>query len=374
VFFCCTFSQRHTDDERFMVEVLTEMTTLDGSNDALLGSALQQLQAANDEAALVDWYRDHLGRRGLLSEAMRALSQLDPHERRARGQALNNIKQDLERAFADKQEQVRASALDDQLAAEVIDVTLPGRRQPVGNLHPIAATMREVCDIFAHLGFQTVEGPEVELAKYSFDMLNIPQDHPARDVWDTIYIESESAEITLRPHTSPMQIRTMLQQEPPVRVVVPGRTYRYEAQDATHEWHFHQLEGLAVDRNITMADLRGTLAEFARQIFGTERRVRFRCDYFPFVEPGVDMSIDCPFCAGKGCRTCKGSGWIEILGAGMVHPNVLSNVGYDPSVYSGWAFGMGFERLTMLKYNVQDIRSFYTNDLRFLSQFNRARL
>jgi phenylalanyl-tRNA synthetase alpha chain len=338
-------------DYALTAEVTNRMALQDETNDELLTNALGSLQSAMDEAALAEWYRDHLGRKGLLSEAMRSLGALEPDARRARGQALNAIKQHLEVAFIARQEQVQAKALDDRLAAEVVDVTLPGRRQPVGNLHPIAAMMREACDIFAHLGF-----------------------HPARDVWDTIYIESESTEITLRPHTSPMQIRTMLQQDPPVRVVVPGRTYRYEAQDATHEWHFHQLEGLAVDRNITMADLRGTLAEFARQIFGTERRVRFRCDYFPFVEPGVDMSIDCPFCGGKGCRTCKGSGWIEILGAGMVHPNVLTNVGYDPSVYSGWAFGMGFERLTMLKYNVQDIRSFYSNDLRFLSQFNRARL
>jgi phenylalanyl-tRNA synthetase alpha chain len=346
----------------------------DRSTSDILETALRQLDAASTEEALAEWYREVLGRKGPLSDAMRALVRRPPDERRIRGQQLNQVKQQLEAAFASKQEQARAAALGERLMSEAIDVTLPGRRQAIGNLHPISAMMREVCDIFAHLGFQTVEGPEVELAEYSFDMLNIPKDHPARDVWDTIFIRSVGTEITLRPHTSPMQIRTMLQQDPPVRVVVPGRTYRYEAQDATHEWHFHQLEGLAVDRNMTMADLRGTLAEFARQIFGTERKVRFRCDYFPFVEPGVDMSIDCPFCGGRGCRTCKGSGWIEILGAGMVHPNVLANVGYDPSVYSGWAFGMGFERLTMLKYNVQDIRSFYRNDLRFLSQFHRARL
>jgi phenylalanyl-tRNA synthetase alpha chain len=350
------------------------MSTIHDTNDVLVQDALRKLEAATDEAALADWYREVLGRKGTLSEALRGLGALPLEERRARGQALNEIKQQLERAFAIRQERTKAAVLDERLATEVVDVTLPGRRQPVGNLHPITAMMREACDIFAHLGFQTVEGPEVELAQYSFDMLNIPKDHPARDVWDTIFIASDATEITLRPHTSPMQVRIMLQQQPPIRVVVPGRTYRYEAQDATHEWHFHQLEGLAVDRNMTMADLRGTLAEFARQIFGTERRVRFRCDYFPFVEPGVDMSIDCPFCNGRGCRTCKGSGWIEILGAGMVHPNVLSNVGYDPQVYTGWAFGMGFERLTMLKYNIQDIRSFYTNDLRFLSQFKRARL
>ncbi|MCO5177780.1 MAG: phenylalanine--tRNA ligase subunit alpha [Thermomicrobiales bacterium] len=336
--------------------------------------ALATLESVRDEAGLADWHRDVLGRKGSLSAAMRELGSLDADERRERGRELNELKQQLEAAFEARQDAIKAEALNERLRTESIDVTLPGRTPFVGNLHPLIAMIREVSDVFAHLGFQTVEGPEVELAEYSFDMLNIPKDHPARDVWDTIFIESDTVEITLRPHTSPMQIRTMMQQEPPVRVVVPGRTYRYEAQDATHEWHFHQVEGLAVDRGITMADLKGTLAEFARQMFGAERKVRFRCDFFPFVEPGVDMSIDCPFCGGRGCRTCKNSGWIELLGAGMVHPNVLSNVGYDPTVYSGWAFGMGVERLVMLKYNVQDIRLFSANDLRFLGQFARARL
>ena len=201
---------------------------------------------------------------------------------------------------------------------------------------------------------------------------NFAEERVGRDVWDTIFIQSASREIVLRPHTSPMQIRTMEQSTPPVRVVVPGRCYRYEALDATHEWHFHQIEGLAVDERITMSDLKGVLAEFARQIFGRERKVRFRCDYFPFVEPGVDFAIDCMVCKGVGCRVCKGTGWIEILGAGMVHPNLLINVGYDPDRYTGFAFGMGVERLVMLKYGVQDIRAFYQGDVRFLAQFNRA--
>ena len=342
--------------------------------DQLQQSALAQLAQASDETALAAWHRDTLGRKGALSDALRGLGALSADERPAAGQRLNAVKTELEAAFAARQDAVRAGLLERRLRSEAIDVTLPGRTRPVGQLHPISAMIREACDIFAHLGFQTVEGPEVELAQYSFDMLNIPQDHPARDVWDTIFIKSGGTEITLRPHTSPMQVRTMLHQRPPVRVVVPGRTYRYEAQDATHEWHFHQIEGLVVDTHITMADLRGTLAEFARQIFGAQRKVRFRCDFFPFVEPGVDMSIDCPFCGGQGCRVCKHSGWIELLGAGMVHPNVLSGVGYDPGVYSGWAFGMGIDRLVMLKFGVQDVRSFYSNDLRFLSQFSRARL
>jgi phenylalanyl-tRNA synthetase alpha chain len=340
----------------------------------LLRDALARLEHVDDEEGLQAWYRETLGRKGVLSEALRGLGTLPSERRREAGQRLNAIKTELEAAFQARQERVQSALLDARVQSEAIDVTLPGRKPPIGRLHPITAMIREACDIFAHLGFQTVEGPEVELARYSFDMLNIPKDHPARDVWDTIFIETDKEEITLRPHTSPMQVRVMLEQKPPVRVVVPGRVYRYEAQDATHEWHFHQIEGLIVDTSITMADLRGTLAEFARQIFGAERKVRFRCDYFPFVEPGVDMSIDCPFCGGKGCRVCKGSGWIEILGAGMVHPNVLAGVGYDPDVYSGWAFGMGVERLVMLKFGVNDVRQFFANDLRFLEQFDRARL
>lgn len=341
---------------------------------SLRTAALESLQHASSQDELAEWHRSVLGRQGSLSQALRNLGSLPSDERRTAGQQLNAHKGELETAFEERQADVRNAALAEQLASEGVDVTEPGRPVQVGGLHPLSAMVREACDVFAHLGFQTVEGPEVEFAKYSFDMLNIPKDHPARDVWDTIFIDSDDVEITLRPHTSPMQVRVMLEQDPPVRVVVPGRTYRYEAQDATHEWHFQQIEGLAVDKGITMADLRGTMAEFARQIFGAERKVRFRCDFFPFVEPGVDMSIDCPFCKGKGCRICKHSGWIELLGAGMVHPNVLSGVGYDPAVYSGFAFGMGVERLTILKYNIQDIRNFYSNDLRFLSQFGRARI
>jgi phenylalanyl-tRNA synthetase alpha chain len=285
---------------------------------------------------------------------------------------VNALRSKLQAAFDQRQDRVLAASLQDRLNEERIDVTLPGRTPEIGTLHPVTRMIRDITRVFGLMGFQTVEGPEVEDAYYAFDALNIPQDHPARDVWDTIFIESDEREIVLRPHTSPMQIRTMEQIEPPVRVVVPGRCYRYEALDATHEWHFHQIEGLAVDTNITMTDLKGTLAEFARQIFGQERKVRFRCDYFPFVEPGVDFAIDCMFCEGKGCRVCSGTGWIELLGAGMVHPNVLRHVGYDPDVYTGWAFGMGIERIVMLKYGVEDIRHFYQGDVRFLSQFNRS--
>jgi len=214
-----------------------------------------------------------------------------------------------------------------------------------------------------------VEGPEVELDQYNFELLNIPKEHPARDMWDTFYVGQVGGEVLLRTHTSPMQARVMQKTRPPVRVIVPGKCYRYEAVDATHESQFYQVEGLAVDAGITMADLKGTLGVFARAIFGRNRQIRFRCDYFPFVEPGVDMSIDCHMCGGVGCRVCKGTGWIEIMGAGMVHPRVLEGVGYDSSRYTGFAFGMGPERIAMLKYGVDDIRLFYQNDLRFLRQF-----
>ncbi len=225
------------------------------------------------------------------------------------------------------------------------------------------------------MGFSVVEGPEVEWDRYNFEMLNIPPGHPARDMWNTLWVdyrdEAGQQPMLLRTHTSPMQARVMEQAQPPIRVIVPGKCYRYEATDATHEWHFYQVEGLAVDQGITFADLKGTLYEFAKRLFGADRRVRFRCDYFPFVEPGVDMSIDCFACqgGGDGCRICRDSGWIEIMGAGMVHPQVLSGVGYDPAKYTGFAFGLGPERIAMLKYGIDDIRHFYTNDLRFLRQF-----
>ncbi|MBX6343132.1 MAG: phenylalanine--tRNA ligase subunit alpha, partial [Thermomicrobiaceae bacterium] len=318
--------------------------------ETLKREALAELAAASTSEALSEWHGRFLGRRGALSEAMRQLGSMPPEERPAFGRAVNALKDELTRDFERRQEEVRQAELTRRLEAEAVDVTLPGRAPDLGGLHPVTQMIREVTDVFAHLGFQTVEGPEVEDAYYAFDALNIPKEHPARDVWDTIFIQSRSREIVLRPHTSPMQIRTMERLKPPVRVVVPGRCYRYEALDATHEWAFHQIEGLAVDEHITMADLKGTLAEFARQIFGRDRKVRFRCDYFPFVEPGVDFAIDCMFCRGAGCRTCKGTGWIEILGAGMVHPNVLRAVGYDPDRYTGWAFGMGVERLIILRY------------------------
>ena len=338
----------------------------------LESKALAGLQAAEDLEALDDWRISFLGRRGELTQALRGLGSLRAEDRPAAGAAANAVRHRLEEALSSREEALKRAAAE-FASVHGIDVTLPGWPVPRGGIHPTTRIVREICDAFSSMGFSVVEGPEIEWDHYNFEMLNIPKGHPARDMWDTLWIDYEDEDgerpMLLRTHTSPMQARTMEATDPPVRVVVPGKCYRYEATDATHEWHFFQIEGLAVDRGITFADLKGTLYEFARIVFGQERRVRFRCDYFPFVEPGVDMSIDCFACEGDGCRICSETGWIEIMGAGMVHPKVLEGVGYDPNIYTGFAFGMGPERIAMLKYGIDDIRLFYSNDLRFLSQF-----
>jgi phenylalanyl-tRNA synthetase alpha chain len=363
--------------------------------DALREEALSALGAldTSDAGAVERWRVEYLGRKGRLTAALRSVAALPPDQRRDFGAAANTLKELLERNLDEK----RAGAAAGRAATPVtLDISLPGRRLRQGRLHPSTQIIREICRAFNDMGFQTVEGPEVEWERYNFDLLNIPRDHPARDLWNTIWVEQDEGRrtadgqrILLRTHTSPMQARVMEKTPPPVRVVVPGKCYRVEATDATHEWQFHQVEGLAVDEGITFADLKGTLFEFARRIFGAERKVRFRCDYFPFVEPGVDMSIDCFACSGtgrrperhpepvegrrpevlEGCRICKSSGWIEIMGAGMVHPKVLAAAGYDTEKYTGFAFGMGPERIAMLRYGIEDIRHFFANDLRFLSQF-----
>ena len=346
--------------------------TIQSRLDDLRTRALAELQAASDLQDVERWERSVLGGKGELTTILRGLAAVPAEERPAVGRAANALKADLGAAYEARAAELRAAALERSLAGDAIDVTLPGRRPTIGMAHPVSRMIDELSEIFALLGFQTVFGPEVEIGRYNFDLLNIPSDHPARDVWDTIVVESDREEIVLRTHTSPMQARVMEAAAPPVRVVVPGRVYRYEAQDASHEWMFHQLEGLAVDERITMADLKGVLRELARQLFGAERRVRFRCDFFPFVEPGVDFAVDCAVCGGSGCRVCKHTGWLEMGGAGMVHPNVLSAVGYDPTKYSGFAFGLGVERMVMMKYGVDDIRAFAGNDLRFLRQFAAA--
>ena len=325
------------------------------SAEELESSALSALGAAEAESDLEAWRVEYLGRRGVVSAQLRGVGSLPSEQRREAGASLNLLKNRLTKAFEDARQQ---ATVVDSTPADAIDITLPGRRSNLGGQHPSEMMMREILEVFNDMGFQTVEGPIVELEKYNFDMLNIPADHPARDLQDTLWVDRESDDrVLLRTQTSPMQIRTMEQQQPPVRIVSPGLCFRHEATDATHEWQFHQIEGLAVDEGVTMSDLKGTLYEFTRRIFGTERKIRFRCDYFPFVEPGVDVSVD------------WNGRWVEIMGAGMVHPRVLEGVGYDTSKYTGFAFGMGPERIAMLRYNIEDIRHFFSNDLRFLSQF-----
>ncbi|MSQ14178.1 MAG: phenylalanine--tRNA ligase subunit alpha [Dehalococcoidia bacterium] len=362
----------------------TNASDLTRTLEALREEALRALDAAESEERLEAWRVAYLGRReGKLTLAMRQLGALSPEARPAAGAAANQVKLALDEGLARRQEALKERALERMAQAQRLDVTMPGRPVPLGRLHPTTQMLREVLDAFTSMGFQVAEGPEVELDRYNFELLNIPKGHPARDMWDTLWIDHTDANgerpMLLRTHTSPMQARVMEKTEPPVRVVVPGKVYRYENTDATHEWHFHQVEGLAVDEGITFANLKGTLYEFARRIFGPERRVRFRCDYFPFVEPGVDMAMDCFMCKGEGhlrsggrsqpCRVCKETGWIEIMGAGMVHPRVLEMVGYDPQKYTGFAFGLGVERIAMLKHGIDDIRLFYANDVRFLRQF-----
>jgi phenylalanyl-tRNA synthetase alpha chain len=337
--------------------------------ETLRQAALDRLSQLTDAAEAVEWEREYLGGKGAVTALLRGLGKLPAEERPAAGRATQALRNELTEAFAPVKERLDQEALRQKLSEDAIDVTLPGRTPNVGAAHPISQMIEELVEIFALMGFQAVFGPEVETGRYNFDLLNIPADHPARDVWDTMIVDAPTEEIVLRTHTSPMQARTMERIEPPVRVIVPGRAFRYEAQDASHEWMMTQLEGLAVDRHITLADLKGTLQEMARQLFGPERRVRFRCDFFPFVEPGVDFSIDCSVCGGKGCRVCKYTGWLELGGAGMVHPNVLRGVGYDPEQYTGFAFGLGIERIIMMKYGVDDIRAFAQNDLRFLRRF-----
>ena len=341
--------------------------------------AREGLAAASDDGALEAWRTAVLGRSGTLTGILRSLGGLPAEDRREVGRAANLLKSELEGALEARRQELRVASLAGA-ASDAIDVTLPGRPAPRGRLHPVTRTLRELLDIFGRMGFATIEGPEVELEEYNFDRLRIAKDHPARDMWDTFWIDepvtdalgpSNARPMLLRTHTSPMQIRYIEQHEPPIRIAVPGRCYRYEATDATHEWMLQQVELLAIDEGIGLTDLKGTLLEFARQVFGPERRVLLRNSYFPFVEPGVELSVDCFVCPGDDpdCSVCRGAGWIEIMGAGMVHPEIIEAAGYDPQRYTGFAAGMGVERVAMLKYGVRDIRNFYANDLRFLSQF-----
>jgi phenylalanyl-tRNA synthetase alpha chain len=340
--------------------------------ESIARSARRELEAVSDEPSLEAWRVAYMGRKGRLTAVLRSLGELRPEDRKTVGADANRLKAELEQAFAHRQAELEKARIDRTVETGRIDVSLPARPLSQGRLHPVTQTLREILDAFVAQGFSVIEGPEVELDYYNFEALRIPKDHPARELMDTFYIDRSDeldSKLLLRTHTSPNQVRFMEKHQPPIRIVVPGKTYRNEATDPTHEWMITQIEVLAVDDGLTLAHLKGTLFEFAKRLFGQERRIRFRCDYFPFVEPGVDMAIDCFICGGKGCRTCKHEGWIEILGAGMVHPEILSNMGYDTDIYTGFAAGLGVERIAMLRHGVEDIRHFYTNALRFLRQF-----
>ena len=335
--------------------------------------ALGELAAITLSSELEAWRVRYLGKKSQLTEILRGLAALSLEERKEAGAVSNTLKIELESAFKAKEGSLREMGIASAASNDATDISLPGRLFPRGRLHPVSQALGEISNIFTAMGFHVLEGPEVEWDYYNFDMLNMPKEHPARAATDTFWIDAppndRGWQMLLRTHTSPMQVRTMEKTKPPIRIVVPGIVHRYEATDATHLSMFNQIEGLAVDEGIGMADLKGTLHEFARRFFGPERRVRFRCDFFPYVEPGAEMAVECAVCRGDGCRLCGGSGWIEVLGSGMVHPSVLEGVGIDPKKYSGFAFGMGIERIPLLRYGIEDIRLFYGSDLRFLRQF-----
>jgi phenylalanyl-tRNA synthetase alpha chain len=340
--------------------------------EAIAGEAQAAIARAATSAQLEEIRVRFLGRQGAVTQLLRSLGTLPPAERPRVGAEANELKGQLEALIARRLGDLREAERREARARQRLDVTLPGRRPPLGTLHPLTRVQDEIVSVFVGLGFSVAEGPEAETDYHNFEALNIPPDHPARDMQDTFYLEGErgrdDADTLLRTHTSPVQIRTMQAQRPPVRIIVPGRVYRRDA-DITHSPMFHQVEGLAVDRDISMGDLKGTLELFAREMFGPRSKIRFRPSFFPFTEPSAEVDVLCFLCGGDGCRVCSQSGWLEILGSGMVHPQVLRNVGYDPEEVTGWAFGMGIERVAMLKYGVDDIRLFFENDLRFLRQF-----
>ncbi len=336
--------------------------------ESIYADAMRRLQEASSVAALEDWHRETLGRKGSVQLETRNLGQMSPEERPAFGRRINEVKQSLNAAYEERLAAAQAAELRARMAAEAIDVTMPGRQQWRGGLHPSTLVLREIGRIWGDMGFQIYRSPDVETEENNFELLNIPAHHPARDMWDTFYTHTPG--VLLRTHTSAGQIRAMREYYPqPIRVILPGMCYRYEQITARAEIQFHQVEGLAVGKNISLADLKGTLANFARRMFGQETAMRFRANYFPFTEPSAELDIECFICRGAGCPVCKYTGWLEILGSGMVHPTVLRNGGYDPGIYSGFAFGMGVERIAMLKYGIDDIRYFWANDLRFLEQF-----
>ena len=334
--------------------------------EAIEKKAFEELTAAQDLKDLDAVRVKYLGKKGELTAILKQMGKLSAEERPVIGQLANQVRAQIEERLEETKTNLEAHLLDQRLATETLDVTMPGKRSVLGKKHPITIVLDELKEIFIGMGFDVAQGPEVELDYYNLEALNIPKDHPARDTQDTFYINDN---VVLRTQTSPIQIRVMEKQKPPIRIIAPGRVYRSDALDATHSPLFHQVEGLVVDKNITMADLKGTLEVFVKRLYGEESVVRFRPHHFPFTEPSAELDVQCFNCHGEGCRLCKGEGWIEILGCGMVHPKVLENCGIDPEEYSGFAFGMGLERLVMRRYNIDDLRLFYENDARFLNQF-----
>lgn len=330
--------------------------------------ALNALEAAADKKALEELRVRIMGKKGSLTELLRGMGTLPAEERPRVGQLVNRVRQELETKFDEAAAAMEEKQKASRLRGETLDVTMPGKKTEIGGLHPLSSVLEALMDIFRSMGFDVVDGPEVETDYYNFEALNVPADHPARDMQDTFYL---SDNLLLRTQTSAAQIRTMEHRKPPIRIICPGRVYRADEVDATHSPVFHQVEGLVVDKGITMCDLKGVLEQFAREIYGPETKVRFRPSFFPFTEPSVEVDVSCGACGGTGCRVCKGAGWIEILGAGMVHPRVLAGCGIDPEVYSGFAFGIGLDRLTTTRHKISDIRLLFENDRRFLEQFSR---
>ncbi|MBQ5695280.1 MAG: phenylalanine--tRNA ligase subunit alpha [Clostridium sp.] len=333
---------------------------------AIKEAAFNEISSAENSGTLEEIRVKYLGKKGELTTILRGMGSLTPEERPVVGKLVNEAKNEVEQKLEEVGTSIKTKEKNAKLASEVIDISLPGKKNVIGKRHPLDLTLDRMKEIFISMGFSIEDGPEVELDHYNFEALNIPKDHPARSEQDTFYINDN---IVLRTQTSPIQIRTMENQEPPIKMISPGKVYRSDAVDATHSPIFYQMEGLVIDKGVTFADLKGTLELFAKKMFGDKVVTKFRPHHFPFTEPSAEMDATCFVCEGKGCRVCKGSGWIEILGCGMVHPNVLRNCGIDPEVYSGFAFGFGVDRMVMLKYGIDDIRGLYESDMRFLNQF-----
>lgn len=329
-------------------------------------SAKAELEKAADAKAVDELRIRFLGKKGELTSILKQMGSLSAEERPKMGQLANEVRADIENAIAASLDEMNKKAQEIRLKKETLDISISGKQREVGALHPLNAVLNDLIDIFRSMGFDVVDGPEVETDYYNFEALNVPKDHPARDMQDTFYLTEN---LLLRTQTSAAQIRTMEKRKPPIRIICPGRVYRSDDVDATHSPVFHQVEGLVVDKGITMCDLKGTLEQMAKEIYGSDTKVKFRPSFFPFTEPSVEVDVSCSECGGTGCRVCKGSGWIEILGAGMVHPKVLEGCGIDPEEYSGFAFGIGLDRLTTTRHKISDIRLLFENDLRFLKQF-----